>query len=97
RFHVDGDEEVAGKQRRRHRLDFARMPAAFEIARQVGRKTLADEMSHRLAFRMRLGLHHIPARGHRVVLRTGCGRTPKSFGASTLSGPMISAAASSVA
>ena len=97
RLHVDGDEEVARKQRRRHRLDPARMPAALEIARQIGRKALADEMAHRLGFRMGLSLHDIPARGHGVASWRGRGRTPRSFGASTRSGPTTAAAASKVA
>ena len=62
RFQVDGDEQIARKQRRRDHLDLARMPAALEIARKIGIEALAGEVLGRLRFGMRLGLHHIPAR-----------------------------------
>src|SRR5262249_25278938 len=100
RRHVDRNEEVARKERRRDGLDPARVTAALLVARQVGLEALAAEMPDRLRLAVGLGLGHIPARlqgSHGAISSKGSVRTPSRVGASTRSRPNCAAAAPNVA
>src|SRR5262249_24701254 len=76
--HVDGDEEIAREQWSHDGLDPTRVSPALEITRQIGVKSLARQMRGGLAFRVRMGLNHVPARAHSAASSRAIGVSPSS-------------------
>ena len=68
---VDCDEQVAGKQWRCHFIDAPRVPALFEVARQINLKSLPAKMQSRFGLGMDVGLGDVPEPGWRHLLAAG--------------------------